>query len=99
MYGFDAHVSPFSLQFPNNILLRKKNCFRRRLPVAFGKIAYGPTRSKINPEHLMPYLQYGTQLTQPRRRPSTSFRLSGGGHMIAGYPPQSGSFNHLKVSL
>ncbi|XP_030748725.1 uncharacterized protein LOC115876865 [Sitophilus oryzae] len=68
----------------------------RRLPVAFGKIAYGPTRTKINPEHLMPYLQYGTQLSQPRRRPATSFRLSGGGYMIAGYPPQTGSFNHLK---
>ncbi|KAL1492598.1 hypothetical protein ABEB36_010837 [Hypothenemus hampei] len=67
----------------------------RRLPGKFGTVTYSP-KAKISPEHLIPYLQYGTQFNQPIRRPTPSFRLSGGGHLIAGYPPQSGSFNHLK---
>lgn len=35
--------------------------------------------------------------TEPRRKLPT-FRLPGGGHFV-GYPPQSGSFQHLKVRI
>ncbi|XP_076261378.1 uncharacterized protein LOC143197098 [Rhynchophorus ferrugineus] len=90
------YPDPFSENIWQPFYATSRSIGGQRLPVAYGKIAYGPARSKINPEHLMPYLHYGTQLTQPRRRPTTSFRLPGGGHMIAGYPPQTGSFNHLK---
>ncbi|KAJ3622648.1 hypothetical protein MTP99_018938 [Tenebrio molitor] len=44
---------------------------------------------------------YGTvqRQTEPRRR-ITAFRLSGGGHLPSlGLTPQSGSFQHLKVSI
>lgn len=73
--------------------------FSRRRPVAFGKISYAPSKNKINPDYLMTYLHNGPQTAQPRRRPATSFRLPGGGNIIPNYPPQAGSFDHLKVNL
>lgn len=80
-----------------NLIFLHDNLFYSSRQIAFGKMRYGPLRNRIASEHLPYLLHYGTQLNQPRRRPTTSFRLPGGGQVLSGYPPQTGSFNHLKV--
>ncbi|KAH1023668.1 uncharacterized protein LOC109541154 [Dendroctonus ponderosae] len=89
------YPDPFAENVWQNYYATSRSIAGRR-PVAFGKISYAPSKNKINPEYLMPYLQYGPQTAQPRRRPATSFRLPGGGNIISNYPPQAGSFDHLK---
>ncbi|XP_066248895.1 uncharacterized protein [Euwallacea similis] len=61
----------------------------------YGRMNWAPPiGTKIVSKDLLPYLEH-VQSSQPRRRPTTSFRLSGGRHLFS-YPPQTGSFNHLK---
>lgn len=66
--------------------------------VPFGPLHHDPAeRNRAFEEVAKMYGSVRSQI-EPARRRMTAFRLSGGGHLPVGLP-QTGSFQHLKVSL